>query len=119
MAQKPLVLVVDDEPDSRDFLCIALVSEGYDCHAATSGDEAKALLRSMSVSLIIIDLMMPGVTGDKLAAELRADARTTHIPLILCTGKDPVHDERALFDRTFVKPMDMDVLIRAVRELTA
>jgi CheY-like chemotaxis protein len=86
-----LVLVVDDDADNRDTLCEVLADEGYTVRAAPGGLEARALLEGgLRPDLVLLDLMMPGMTGDELLAWLRSsDARA--VPVVVMSAK---HDWR-------------------------
>lgn len=112
------VLVIDDERDSRDMLCTLLLSEGFDFIAEAHAADGLRALGSSPVDLVIVDLMMPGMTGEQLAQRLRSDPLTSRIPLILCSGKDIAGGEHALFDRCVPKPVDLEELLRGVRDLT-
>jgi CheY-like chemotaxis protein len=70
-ARGPTVLVVDDEPDQLHLITTFLNREGCTMIAAVSGEHALALPADLTVDLMILDLLLPGVDGWQLAAELR------------------------------------------------
>ncbi len=83
----PSVLVVDDNDALRENLAECLVAEGYAVSAAESGEEALALLdRGPLPSVVLLDLMMPGMDGRALVAAIRADPRYQGVRVVLTTG---------------------------------
>jgi CheY-like chemotaxis protein len=111
-----LVLAVDDERDALDFLRLAL-SDHFDFVAATSGAEALTCIEQRMPDLVIADVMMPGMTGLELCAQLRLRNDTQHIPIILYSAYPMRHSNVGLYDRAFVKPADLDELIDAINNL--
>ncbi|MBN1492845.1 MAG: response regulator [Candidatus Omnitrophica bacterium] len=91
MAKK--IVVVDDEEAIRDALNDVLTSSGYQVILAADGKEGAEKVKSEKPDLIISDLMMPGVSGGKMASVLEGDAATKNIPIIFLTGV--VNDEEA------------------------
>ena len=89
--RKRIVLIIDD--DAEIVLLVKTIAEieGYEAHTASSGVEALSLLEAFTPDLIFLDLMMPGMDGWTLSRELRKEARTRHIPLVVLSG---VHDIR-------------------------
>jgi diguanylate cyclase (GGDEF)-like protein len=83
MVGKFHVLVVDDDPDKRALLRVALSMEGYDVRTATNGREALSAIESYQPDLIVTDVMMPEVDGYELARRVRENPRTRFIPIIL------------------------------------
>jgi len=82
------VLVVDDNASNRDLLTRRLVREGYRVTAAEGGLVALALTAAESFDLVLLDLMMPGMSGFELLCRLKADASTRHIPVIMISALD-------------------------------
>ena len=80
------ILVVDDDPDMRALLRHKLARAGYDVVLAEDSAEAERTLRSRGADLILVDINMPGVAGDDLAAALRDDPVLPKIPLVYLTG---------------------------------
>ena len=114
------VLVVEDHADLREMLAVLLTSEGFDVQTARNGAEALARLDESRPSVILLDLMMPVMTGDEFRARQLADARYRDVPVICMTaahdGRDRAQSLRA--DAYFQKPVDFDRLLGAVREHT-
>ena len=87
------VLVVDDDPDIRSLITWKLAQAGYATMSASDGEEGLAAVVSGGMAglpgpdLIVIDWMMPRVTGVEVCRALRANPLTAHIPIILLTAK--------------------------------
>jgi len=110
------ILVVDDEPAIRDSLTYALAKEGFDVSSATDGDEALDAARSTSFDLILLDLMLPRVSGTDVCRELRAHSA---VPIIMLTAKgteiDRVVGLEVGADDYVTKPFSMAELMSRVR----
>lgn len=115
--ERPTVLVVDDEADARDFIRTALGEAGYDCIEASSGAEALMLIEQRRPDLMIVDIMMPGMTGIELCSQLRERRDTWQIPIIIYSAYPMQTTHWGLYERSFVKPADVDELLGAVRAL--
>ena len=83
----PTVLVADDDADIRDVVVFKLEQAGYDVIVAEDGASALACAREMRPDLAVLDVMMPRLTGYDVTRELRADAETAQIPVILLTAR--------------------------------
>jgi len=116
-----LILIAEDDPDTRLWVEMHLRVEGYE--VATAPDGAIALDEAMSLrpDLVLLDVMMPSMSGLDVCRELRSDTRTKYTPVILVTGKGLSSDRlaglRAGADDYVVKPFDPDELVARV-ELT-
>lgn len=100
------VAIVDDTPDARRLIRRILQSQGdYTIYEATNGREAIALARREQPDLIVLDLMMPEVDGFSVLDALKADARTSSIPVIVVTAKELTPDEKALLQGRIYKLM--------------
>jgi len=82
----PTILVVDDEPAMRRVLARMLVAEGFEVVEAANGQEAISLLGSLCVDTILLDVMMPEMSGLELCRHIRADERTMHTPVVFVTA---------------------------------
>ena len=112
-----IVLVVEDHVDLREMLAILLESEGFDVATASNGAEALRCLDQTCPAVILLDLMMPVMTGDEFRERQLADVRYAHVPVICMTA---VHDGKERADRMhadeyFQKPVDFERLLSAVR----
>lgn len=80
------VLCVDDDQDQRLLLSFLLERQGLDVRTAYNGAEGVAIAQEWLPDLILMDLMMPGVGGFEAVKMLRADPRTSHIPILALTA---------------------------------
>jgi len=81
------ILVIDDEPDLRELVRINLDQAGYSVETASSGREALHALRRSAPDLVVLDLMLPDVSGTELCRKIRADPALAEIPVIMLTAK--------------------------------
>ena len=113
------VLIVEDEPDIRDLLAWHLEREGY--RVARSGDGAQALreIASQPPDLVLLDLMLPGVSGLEICRRLRQDPATAALPVIMLTAKgdevDRVVGLEVGADDYIVKPFSPKEVLARVR----
>jgi len=122
--EKKTVLVVDDEPDARDYLTTVLQDNGYATVTAKDGAEAIAKLEESAPDLVLLDITMPEKSGVAVYRKLREDDQLKSIPVIIITG---VSDEFKTFissrrqvpppDGYINKPVDADAFVKMVREL--
>lgn len=91
-AQTTRVLVVDDESDLVELVSYTFSREGWKTIAAADGEEALQALKSGDFSLVILDLMLPGLQGTELCRIIRNNPETAHIPIIMLTAKNDVAD---------------------------
>jgi len=112
------VLIVEDHADLRDLLAVLLETEGFAVQTAGNGQEALACLAAARPDVILLDLMMPVMTGDEFRQRQLADPRYRDVPVICMTAAHDGHDraERLRADAYFEKPLDFDRLLGAVRE---
>ncbi len=114
----PRILVVDDEPAIRRTLRANLVARGYDVTAVETGEEALAAALSHAYDLVILDLMLPGLSGLDVCRDLRARSA---VPILVLSARG---EERAKVraldlgaDDYLTKPFGMDELLARVRAL--
>lgn len=112
------VLVVEDHADLREMLVVLLESEGFGVRAAQNGAEALKCLAEARPSVILLDLMMPVMTGDEFRERQLADPRYRDVPVICMTAAHDGRDRalRIQADAYFQKPVDFERLLGAVRE---
>ena len=109
----PSVLVVDDDPDIRMLLQIALERDGHDVEGAPGGTAGLAALRTPGRArpVVILDVQMPDLDGWQVLGEIRADAALRGTPVILCTVKASAIDLNrgweAGCDAYLTKPFDI------------
>ncbi len=114
----PLILVVDDEANIRTLLKQELTDAGYRVIEAASGSQALAETRRHHPDLIILDVMMPDVSGFDVTSALKADQQTADIPiLILSIIEDRQHGLRLGADEYLTKPLDTEQLLHTIANL--
>jgi two-component system phosphate regulon response regulator PhoB len=84
---KQRILVVDDEEDILELVRYHLTREGYELVLAATGEEALKKAKGDAFSLVILDLMLPGLDGLEVARTLRSDPKTKSVPIIMLTAK--------------------------------
>ncbi|HYR27155.1 MAG TPA: response regulator [Thermoanaerobaculia bacterium] len=116
--RRQLVLIADDDPSIRRMLALALEKEGYRTNDARDGGEALAAMRAGQVDLVLLDLMMPRVTGWEVLHERAAAPDLRKIPVIVITAgrgdavaNVPVDGLCALLP----KPFELDALRALVK----
>jgi len=111
------VLVVDDDADVRESIQDVLLLHGYRVLTAADGEEALAQLRSGEhTSLIILDLMMPGMSGEQFRQEQLRDPKLASTPVVLLSGAAKLSEKaRRLGVDMLPKPVTLDALLEAVR----
>ena len=85
------IVLAEDEPFVREGLVALLESEGYEVSAAKDGNEALAMVRVRRPDLLLLDVMMPGISGYDVCREVRAEDDT--LPILFLTAKDGDADE--------------------------
>ncbi len=114
-----VILVVEDDQHLRQLYRFELEIRGFNVESACDGLEALELVdEGPRPSLVVLDLIMPRVSGLAVAQELRAHAETHDIPILLVTGSTEPIDESA-FTEVLHKPIDPDALASAVERCLA
>ena len=112
----PTVLVVDDEANIRELVSLYLTAAGFSVQFACDGAEALAKEREISPDLVVLDIMLPGLSGAEGTAELRS---FTRVPILMLTARDTDVDKVALLeagaDDYMVKPFSPPELVARVR----
>ena len=121
--RKPLVLVVEDDPDLGETIVTFLKEEGLDAKLARDGDQAMRLVDQLSPAAMILDLMMPRRDGFSVLRELRADGRISNLPVIVVTAifglSERLYATELGAADYVTKPFGLDELIERVRNLLA
>jgi DNA-binding response OmpR family regulator len=107
------VLVVDDEADIREAVAELLVEEGYEVVGAGDGAEALRKAREFHPSVVLLDLMMPGMNGWEFCAQRKGDPDLERIPVIVLSALGRVQGLDAV--GYLQKPFELDDLLTAVK----
>jgi len=108
------VLVVDDDADIRETLVEVFLDEGYQVDAAVDGAQAMVFLRAGPPCVVILDLLMPNMSGTEVYGLMQSDAALCRIPVVISTS-DPT---RAPSGSTVMgKPVDLERMVDLVRRL--
>ncbi|HEV7662613.1 MAG TPA: response regulator [Chloroflexota bacterium] len=113
------ILVIDDEATIRDLVAEALREADYDVKTAANGAVAWQLLGSWMPDVIVLDLMMPQLSGHGLVELLRGDARLARIPVLVVTATYGAMDEARRLDAQacLTKPFALEDLLAQVAAL--
>jgi CheY-like chemotaxis protein len=112
------VLVVEDEPELRSLYRSTLRVAGFEVLDARSGFEALRLLDAQRFDVVVLDLMLPGISGITVQAEIASRGLSKHIPVVIVTGMDPIPTELNAAC-VLAKPVTPEALVRAVSRCIA
>ena len=119
MMSRQSVLVVEDEEDIMEVIRFNLEKEGYEVHQALSGEKALQVIENNLPSLVLLDLMLPGINGLDLCRIFKQNDRTKAIPVIMLTAKSEDADIVAGLEMGaedyITKPFSPRVLLARVR----
>ena len=111
----------DDEPDIVDLIRMSLALANFDVITAASGAEALKILETKSADLVLLDVMMPQMTGFEVCEKIRANPKFKSLPVIILTAKGQKEDaEKGLSvgaDDYIIKPFDPTELAEQVRSM--
>jgi len=120
MEEKRTVLVVDDNADARAALTALLEDNGYRVVQAADGTEAVRLARAEAPDCIVLDLMMPGMSGFRVCEDLRANPHLERVPIVVLTARKDQRDRSYArtvgADEFLTKPVRPAALLAAVRK---
>jgi two-component system phosphate regulon response regulator PhoB len=115
------ILIVEDEEPLTLLLRYNLEAEGYEVETAARGDEAETRLKELQPDLVVLDWMLPGLSGIELCRRLRARAETRQLPIIMLTARGEESEKvRGLAtgaDDYIVKPFSVPELLARIRAL--
>jgi PAS domain S-box-containing protein len=119
--RKPLILIVEDEPDMVETLTFHLRTEGFECEAVYTGMEALRRASELVPDAILLDIMLPDITGYQVCQRLKAEERTRHIPVIMLTARSQASDRfwglEAGAEAYIVKPFEIEGVTTKLREV--
>lgn len=113
------ILLVEDEEAVRELEKFILESEGYEVMEARDGLEGLTKAEFRRPDLILLDLMMPDVSGGRMFDEMKEHPSTAGIPIIVVTGKPDAHqifDESLGPENVIMKPFESDELLGRIRD---
>ena len=111
---KDSILIIDDDPDTIEFLRIVFTVRGRELTGAHTGLEGLRLAHERHFDLILVDVMMPDIDGYEVCRRLRADPATAAIPIVILTARSSLVDQtlglEAGADRFLIKPVGISIL---------
>ena len=117
---KPLALIIEDNQDQNLVFTTALKQAGFDTESILEGATAKARLKEVLPSLVVLDLHIPGVHGEELLRQIRSDQRLANVRIILATADASLaKDLQLLADLVLLKPISYSQLTTLANRLKA
>jgi DNA-binding response OmpR family regulator len=125
MSKEPFILYIDDERPALDLIAQALKLAGYNnVSGAASGAQGLAIMQERKPDLVLLDLMMPQISGLDVYRTMKTDKNLVDVPVIVITARVPDHDRLIIeglppVDDYITKPYDVKQLIRSVNNILA
>jgi DNA-binding response OmpR family regulator len=117
--KKPIILSVDDEPANLKLLENILVPRGYEVVSVASGEDALRKIKTQTIDLVLLDLMLPGMDGLQVSRKIKENKKARNIPIIMLTAHTGVESFiKSLSNEVFAylhKPFETEELVRFVR----
>jgi len=123
MSEKRRILIVEDEPGTLNLIEQIVMRAGYEPVLARGGKEALSMMQDGGIDLVLLDLKMKGVDGWTVLMTLKADVQSSHVPVIIVTGKTPAEHRSKmeslsdLYEDYFIKPFEIDMLVARIAEV--
>jgi adenylate cyclase len=118
-ARKPVILIVDDDPDLAMIMRMILTHAGFEAHSMLSGQDALNWLAERTPDLILLDLMMPDINGFTILRKVRASETMSSLPVVVLTAKADqktrIESQSAGADAFLTKPINSKSLVEYVR----
>ena len=116
--EQAAILIADDNPEIREIIQILLSGEGFQVHEAASGTQALGMLKENTFDLIILDIMMPGISGIETCQQIRS---FSYVPILFLTARSSESNKaQGLYaggDDYLTKPFSYIELVARVRAL--
>jgi len=120
---KKRILILEDEPNLVETLQASLAQENYECLTANDGHNGFDLARTEKPDLVVLDIMLPGMDGYKVARLLEFQKELKHIPIIMLSARDRDEDrlmgEQTTANYYITKPFSMDKLVTKIKGFLA
>ena len=117
----PPILVVDDDADNRNLLKVYLEAEGHDVAEVDSGEKALDFIRTQPVALVLLDVMLPGLSGFDVCRRIKRDPKTAATPVLMVTALGDTDSRAKAFDSDadefIAKPVFRRELIARIRAM--
>jgi len=117
--KKPIILSVDDESVNLKLLENILVPRGYEMVSVASGEDALQKIKTGTIDLVLLDLMLPGMDGLQVSRKIKDNKKYRNIPIIMLTAHTGVESYiKSLSKEVFAylqKPFETEELVRIVR----
>jgi putative two-component system response regulator len=121
MKTKPVILIVDDQPQNIELLEAYLAPQGYEIVTAANGEEALEKLSGNQIDLMLLDIMMPGIDGFEVTRRVRQNDMHRLLPIIMVTvlqeTEDKVKGIEAGCDEFVSKPIDTRTFPELVKQV--
>ncbi|MFA6601222.1 MAG: response regulator [Candidatus Omnitrophota bacterium] len=115
------ILVIEDEEDFAQLMCVRLQGAGYETHHAADGIQAYEMVRKSKPDLVVLDLMLPGGDGLSILKKIRRSVQTREIPVAVMTAKeDPHYKEWIVAEGVscyFQKPCDLAAFTEEIKKI--
>ena len=119
LPKNPIILCVDDEPANLKLLENILVPRGYEVVSVASGEDALRKIKTLTIDLVLMDLMLPGVDGLQVSRKIKDNKKYRNIPIIMLTAHTGVESFiKSLSGEVFAhlhKPFETAELVGLVR----
>lgn len=117
------ILIVDDEPDILRATKVRLISFGYDVITAGNGEELFESIDKELPDLILLDLRLPGMSGDEICRKLKAYEKSKNIPVVIFTASNDLNTSAIVkqsgADGYLIKPFDPEELLATIKKFIA
>ncbi len=117
--KKPIILCVDDEPANLKLLEKILIPRGYEVVSAADGEDALQKVKTLTIDLILMDLMLPGMDGLQVSRKIKDNKKYRNIPIIMLTAHTGVESFiKSLSGEVYAhlhKPFETAELVKIVR----
>lgn len=115
------ICVVEDEPDMLNLLTLILTEKGYKVSGFLNGEDALNFIETNVPDLLILDLMLPGISGLDICVKVKSNANTSHIPIIILTSRsdefDIINGLEFGCDDYITKPFNKNILLARIKNI--